>query len=113
MAKSSSGWAGADWSETTESVDSASADWSETSESAGSAGWVAESGAAVGSVGRLPLMPQEARLRIIESTKKQAVIFFIAVVRGGTSFLLSFYAEKCINEPSEIQTAFPLAADIF
>ena len=73
----------------------------------------AESGAAVGSAGRLPLMPQEARLRIIESTKKQAVIFFITVVRGGTSFLLSFYAEKCINEPSEIQTAFPLAADIF
>ena len=69
----------------------------------------AESGAAVGSAGRLPLMPQEARLRIIESTKKQAVIFFIAVVRGGTSFLLSFYAEKCINEPSEIQTAFPLS----
>ena len=73
----------------------------------------AESGAAVGWAGRLQLMPQEARLRIIESTKKQAVIFFITVVRGGTSFLLSFYAEKCINEPSEIQTAFPLAADIF
>ena len=77
------------------------------------AAWMAESGAAVGWAGRLPLMPQEARLRIIESTKKQAVIFFITVVRGGTSFLLSFYAEKCINEPSEIQTAFPLAADIF
>ena len=71
---------------------------------------MAESGVVVGAAAWLPLVLQDARFRIIESTKKQAVIFFITVVRGGTSFLLSFYAEKCVNEPSEIQTAFPLSA---